>query len=638
VVKRSHAPNPAKVKADAAAGEALPPEVLRRRVDLRRRITILLLNALTVVLLTVSFAPFDCWYLAYVALIPWLLALRGGQTFRPSLLWPWLAGGVFWVVSLYWLWPITVVGYLALVVYLSLYWLVAAAVLRAALRRDWPMWLVLPVVWVGLEYARAYVISGFPWFYLAHSQYTRTWLIQIADLTGQYGVSFLVAMVNGALVDLLDAPLFARSGQGRAHIRRELIIGPLACTLAAGAMLSYGAWRVSQHAESTRPGPVIGIVQEAFPIVLGSDGASGADMFAKHLASSEEFADSGCQLLLWPETMMPKGVNAAFLSLDTTALSDANAVQLASQLYISPEHARSLLLRYQAALRSAARQMGQLSRQLDCPILAGGATVHRNLEAVDAADAWVTRNSALLFDRRDESSAIYSKVHLVPFSEYVPFRQGWPALHRLLRKFVPPVMEQLDPGPGYTRIEVPAGGQRWVLGVPICYEGTFARICRRLVAGEGGKKADLLVNLSNDGWFVWRWGDGPYRGTTEQTQHLVQYCFRAVENRVPVVRAVNTGISASIDSCGRIVAMVEIRIDDYVQRVMVPGRLLLDGGQAAHEGFRYAHGPKVLVDRRVSLYSRIGDVFAMVVAAAAVVLAGWLIFRRHKSDRVASKG
>ena len=123
--------------------------------------------------------------------------------------------------------------------------------------------------------------------------------------------------------------------------------------------------------------------------------------------------------------------------------------------------------------------------------------------------------------------------------------------------------------------------------MPICYEGTFGDVCRRLVMRGRHKQADILVNLSNDGWFVWKWGSGPYRGSTEHAQHLAQYCFRAVECRTPVVRAVNTGISGSIDSCGRIVALVGGR-----RAAMIEGTLLLDG--LAGPG----HGPKVLVDRR----------------------------------------
>ena len=132
-------------------------------------------------------------------------------------------------------------------------------------------------------------------------------------------------------------------------------------------------------------------------------------------------------------------------------------------------------------------------------------------------------------------------------------------------------------------------------------------LSRRMVYEDGRKRADLIANLSNDGWFVY--GDA---GSTEHAQHLSHYCFRAVENRVPVVRAVNTGISAHVDSNGRVLAVVA----HGGRRKMVGGTLLA----------------QTLVDRRVSPYSRFGDVFAraVCVVAAAGVVAGLLRRRTRK--------
>ena len=136
-----------------------------------------------------------------------------------------------------------------------------------------------------------------------------------------------------------------------------------------------------------------------------------------------------------------------------------------------------------------------------------------------------------------------------------------------------------------------------------------------------------MANLSNDGWFVWPWGDAR-RASTEQAQHLSHYCFRAVENRVPVVRAVNTGVSASIDSNGRIVA--EVRKNG--RNTMISGTLLLDGANGGTVEYLPGHGPKVLVDRRVSWYSRVGDIFALtvVLAAATWVMGMFALCGRRK--------
>jgi hypothetical protein len=146
---------------------------------------------------------------------------------------------------------------------------------------------------------------------------------------------------------------------------------------------------------------------------------------------------------------------------------------------------------------------------------------------------------------------------------------------------------------------------------------------------SGPAPADLIANLSNDGWFVW---PDSRRGTTEQAQHLSHYVFRAIENRTPVVRSVNTGISASIDANGRIVATVTRNGD----RTMVAGGLLLDGkGPAGRDGL--TAGPRILLDRRVSLFSLVGDLFAQLVSAGGGVWILALVFGSVRKARSAGK-
>ena len=573
---------------------AMPVEAIDSRPELQRRLSVVLLAAFTIFLLTASFAPFNAWYFAYVALVPWVVILSCSTHRRWALLWAVATGLIFWALNLYWLWWITLEGYAASVAYLTMYWVVAAVAVRAAARRNWPMWIVLPAVWVALEYARNYVISGFPWFFLAHSQYARTRLIQIADLTGQYGVSFFVAMVNGALADLIAFRWWASEAATRSR-RWTVAAGLAAVVVAGGAILVYGGWRLSQ--QTTRPGPVIGIVQQAFPITLFGRDASPEEIFDRHLRESRQLVGAGCDLVLWPETMLPSGMNAEFLDIDETSLGPRGQEILSE-------------------LRGQARQMGELSAALDCPILAGGSTLRRNPTPINEDDHWLIGNSTLWFDRSERPSGIYSKMHMVPFSEYVPFKSSWPWLHQTLRRFVPPVMEQLEPGDQPVTFSLERRGQRWSLASPICYEGTFADLCRDLVMRDGRKAAGVLANLSNDGWFVWRWRQGPWHGSTEHSQHMVQYCFRAVETRTPVIRSVNTGISASIDSCGRIAAV----LTQGGMTELACGTLVLDGAVDRQGDTPEGHGPKVLVDDRVTVYSLVGDAFARGVCAAAVAM------------------
>ena len=633
-------------------GAAPPPEIYAPRLRLRRHVSIVLLTLLSVVLLWISFSPFDCWYVGYVALVPWAMSITPSRHRRSPVLIGWMGGLVFWAGAIYWLAPITLAGDAPSVLYLSVFWLVATLVVRAAMRRRMPMWIVLPVVWVALEYARANLID-FPWFTLALTQYRQTRLIQIADITGQYGVSFFVAMVNGAILDLMISPLFFKGRDGRPVFNRRMVLGTAGALLVLAGLLGYGSWRLAQPA--TAPGPVVGIVQHAFPISLNKPNTPPGKVFADHLRTSYQFEQASCDVVIWPETMLPPGMNAEYVK--------------------TLERLGSPRLRH---YREYGRQIARLSKRLGCPILAGGTTYYPKPDAKSARDVDRMRNSALWFDGSPTPTAQYDKMHLVPFSEYVPFRESWPWLHKVLRGFVPSVMPQLEPGTNPRAFELRRGDKTWHIVSPICFEGTIPNVCRRLVYRDGRKIDNLIMaNLSNDGWFVvQRWADpvdgrivdvdieaeqvvmeldpaeevrpdmtllvhrgagfvarvrvlqiGPggsvragiierggvpepgdeicrtvrsYR-TTEQSQHLAHYFFRAVENRVPVVRAVNTGISAGIDSCGRLIR--EVRHEG--RRTMISGTLLLR---------------EVLVDRRVTLYSQFGDVFALAVCAAAAGL------------------
>ncbi len=609
-------------------------------IRLRRRPNVRMATAglLTVILLNFSFAPWDCWPLAFIALVPWTLAITCEPSNRRALIGGMLTGTAFWAISLYWLWWVTLVGYFGILFYLPLYWLAAALAVRSALRRSLPAAFVLPVIWVALEYARNYVISGFPWFFLGHSLYAQLPLIQIADITGQYGVSFVVATVNGAIVDVVlwyrahariawhcsvcagETPA-VRQAHGpersrRAPQLRRLLASLVATILVLGGVISYGYFRLAQH--TTQTGPAIGIVQQAFPIHLGVRGASFTEVFNSHLQASRSFIGAGCDFVLWPESMLPPFMNHDALTMNWDKLSPAEVRDLAGR-FGSREDAQEFL----QLIRAQADRVAMLSEAIDCPLISGGPALHRNPSPIDENDHWVTCNSAMLFDRSWRNNAEYSKVHLVPFSEYVPFKRTHTSWYKALRWFVPDVMEQLEPGTRYDSFTVSGENGTWRVATPICYEGTFDRVCRNLVMKDGKKSVDVLANLSNDGWFIWKWFD--QQGSTEHAQHLVQYCFRAVENRVPVVRAVNTGISASIDSNGRIIA----EISQSGRREKVCGQLLLKDG--ARSGSGYLAAAQVLVDSRVSVYSLVGDVFAIAVAGLAGLLCAWLIWKRRSA-------
>ncbi len=162
-------------------------------------------------LLWTSFPPVEWSWLAWIALVPlfWLATLPGPSS--KTYLAAWAGGLVFWLLALEWVrlsdasaW----LGWLLMALVFSLWWPGFLALTRwAVFRLQLPLILAAPIIWVGGEFLRAYFLSGFPWYYLAHSQFRRLYLIQIADFTGSLGISFLIAVVNALVVDLLTLPL-----------------------------------------------------------------------------------------------------------------------------------------------------------------------------------------------------------------------------------------------------------------------------------------------------------------------------------------------------------------------------------------------------------------------------------------------
>jgi apolipoprotein N-acyltransferase len=151
----------------------------------------------------------------------------------------------------------------------------------------------------------------------------------------------------------------------------------------------------------------------------------------------------------------------------------------------------------------------------------------------------------------------YDKIHLVPFGEFVPFKYSAPWLYSRLMKLTPyPDSDfSLKAGTEYYTYTLNDKGEDYNYGILICYEDTVSRLARKMVVNSDyQKRVDWLVNISNDGWFAWRdRKDCDVGTTTELVQHAIICSFRAIENRVAIVRSVNTGVSCFIEPTGKIV-------------------------------------------------------------------------------------
>jgi apolipoprotein N-acyltransferase len=423
----------------------------------------------------------------------------------------WLAGLVFWLPALYWLclahWA-TSFGWLALCAYLSIYLPLFVALSRVAVwRLQLPLIVVAPVVWTGLEYAQAHILSGFNMASVAHSQYRQLALMQIVDLVGQYGVSFLVFLGAAAITCALPR------GGGRA---RPWLLLPAAAVIAAA--ITYGFWRQAQYAP--HPGPTVTLVQGNIDTELKFDPDASTNVYQHYLEWTARALASRpkTDLVVWPETMFR---DALFEWTDDATL---------------PPEAHWTFEELREYAANHRRELARLTDLFQAPLLLGLDTIELG------PGSQRRRNSALMVERTGRPGARYDKSHPVVFGEYVPFAEDFPWLY-----YFTPLGTGIVAGTRSPGMELPTkehGTPK--LAVNICYESALAHVIRRQVAGlvAEGNEPDILMNLTNDGWF---WG------SHELDLHLICGVFRAIECRKPLLIAANTGFSAWIDGNGRIV-------------------------------------------------------------------------------------
>ncbi len=542
------------------------------------------------VLLAVSFPRPGWWAPAHVALLPLvILAVRGRSARRVGVL-TYLVGLAWWAWMLRWLIPVTGPGYLLLAAYCALYPLAFVFIVRAVSRRmHVPLVFIVPLAWVALEYVRGvWVLTGFPWFNLGHTQPTT--MIQVADLVGAYGVSFVVAMTSGLLADLLTNPLVSHRG----GVGRTVKLGGIVWLVVIVGSAGYGLWRTGQTdmlPDTTGRSLRVAVVQTDVPQdnKIRPTPQQSREDFEQLLDLTRQTAADDPQLVVWPETVVPRALNEETLLAGQVArrtLADTPPTDAAERDSLA----------YWAAAVDYYRGIVELAVERRLWLLAG-AHAHVDL----GLDSYRRYNAAYLFDPRGRRIGRYDKVHRVPFGEYILFEDSLPWLASWLRGIAPVPANSLSAGDDFDPLALaiePAGAGAsanpvlWRVGTPICFEDVFSDACRQMIYIDGRKRGDLLVNLTNDGW---------YPGTDQPLQHERIARLRCVENRVPMARAVNRGVSALIDSAGRVVARVE-----------VDGRRQLVAGAVGGELWR---------DDRRTLFGRIGDAFALF----CVVMSGILL-------------
>jgi len=495
------------------------------------------LAATTGVLLALSFPRYGHPACAWVALVPLLLTLSGwsGRTGQLPGVSAWrgwrlgfVAGLIYFVGTVYWTstvlatfgglpLPLALFAMLLLASFLALYPACAAAVLaRCFAKWGAAAFGLVPVLWVAAEYLRGTLFTGFPWVPLGNSQVEVLSVAQLASLFGVYGLSAFVSAVNAAVTHALTA-------ERRARLRTLAAVG---LTLIVTA--SWGSWRVADGALTRDGVPLrVGLIQGNIEQTDKWASGQARRIFTTYLAMTRDAVRRGAQYVIWPESSTP-------------FMFEEDAVGA-------------------AAIRD-------LSAEVGVPILFGSDQITRGAQPR-------LYNAAFLVTPARATQAVYRKMQLVPFGEFIPLQQ-W-------LTFASPLVESVGQfSAGESVVLLPVDNHP--TSTAICYEVVFPWLIRQaVVAGS-----ELLTTITNDAWYGQ--SSAPY-------QHFALASMRAIEQGRYLARAANTGISGVVDPYGRVVQASPL----FTEASVVAEVRLLTGR---------------------TLYSRTGDVVAFASLALSVVL------------------
>lgn len=490
-----------------------------QQITRRPFLSALVLGALHAILFGIAFPPFGLWGCSLAALIP--LAHLAWHTPRPwrSACGVFLAAIPMWAYHHYWMGDVSAAGMPAFVLYLSFFSALYIP-LAGRLHRRFPCIpapLLIAVTWTGLEFFRGELaFDGYAWYLLAHPLIDAPLIPKATATLGAYGIGLLVAALAGCIVTLANRrPLPAAIGAFAVSLTLAacVFLAPTA-PLAAPARISVVQSNIPQDNKM------------AWTIEQRTSD------FADFLAMTDEAVAQQPDLIAWPETMFP----GATLSPDAVRIQRESGLGFrGTDLTLTSFH--------DALVESQAEHA--------VPMLVGSVALDGYTLVTDGSgthqDAKHEYNSAFLITGGKVADARYDKMFLTPFGEVMPYISLWPWLERqLLAVGASGMSFSLSAGHVPTVFEIDSGERRIRVATPICFEVTSSWVNRRLVFGEGKRRADLLLSLTNDGWFN--------ISDAGRANHLLSARWRCAELATPMVRAANTGISVGIAAGGKLIA------------------------------------------------------------------------------------
>lgn len=512
----------------------------------------ILLSVFSALLFILSFPKFDLSFLPWIGLVPLLIALKD-KSLKFAFGLSFLTGFIFFMGVYYWVNVIggfKLINFITLLPYFALYFgLFGLAFCFISKRNKLPSLVIAPVLWVAIEFLRSNI--GFlrlPCSLLGHSQYLNLPIIQISALTGAYGVSLLIVMVNVSISELLFLYLYRNSGVAinskKSRQTRSSVLKSLAATAIVMALsLVYGFTVLSK--ETGGGGSLsIAVVQPNIPQNKKWKRKFEKENLNKHLLLSKNASTNhDISLLVWPESAV-RG-------------------PLRRNVYIL-------------------RRLSKLVKETKAHLIVGSSQRPKFGPPEFRRQNWF--NSAFLISPQGKIEGKYNKIRLLPFGEYLPYRDLLPWPSRLLSN-----ISKYIPGNEHTIFNV--DGARF--GVLICWESLFPGLFRQFVKNG----ANFMLNITNEAWF----GE-----TAAPYQFLAMNVFRAVENRIPLIRCANTGISCFIGPHGRIMG----RVQDNNRDIFVEGYL----------------AQEIPLSQRKTFYTVCGDILAFGCIAITLCLMLWSSF------------
>lgn len=532
----------------------------------RGRFQVFGLALLAGALLWLAFPPVGWAWLAWLAPTPlvWLVRSKTLPGRRPYLQ-LFVAGLFYWLGTFYFIplpHPLLWIGWLLVSLYMALYTPMFVGVSRTLVHQlGAPGLVVIPLVWTGIEWIRCNFATGMAMVCLSHSQYKSPILIQVADLSGAYTLTFAIMVVAvglSSLAAIVGSKWNADSESKRVGFGMRNRVFEIGVALVAFLSIwFYGQYRLQEQVVFNDDATLtVGLIQTSNDVVFRqlSEQEYWDQLFEKFQQTWQARTQwNDLELIVWPESGF---LHSDYLSdgIETVESAASMRTQVWSDAIGYPKYFSTPV-----------------------PLLTGGGTRDPENDKV--------YGSAFLIANDGQIETRYFKIHLVMFGEYVPLADWLPWIKKLS-----PIGGGVSSGQQFevvTRNTIK-------LAPSICFESTIPHFIRRQInrLAAMGNEPDAMVNMTNDGWF---------NGTSCLDLHLACNVFRAVEMRKTHLVCANTGFSAEIDNCGRLVQTGPRRQPAELRCVVRS------------------------VDRS-SLYRKIGDLVPMIFGGIVVfgLIIGWL--------------